>query len=86
MEDLTAQLDRGGHWRKDDTMSDQTKNAQPSPSEKMPGNPDGIEDIDDIEEREDRVEEADRRQAGGRPFESDESGSPDSRRGSARKS
>ena len=69
-------------------MSDQTKNAQPSPSEKMPENPGGIGDIDDIDEREareDRVEETEPRQAGGRRFESEEPGSPDSRQGSERK-
>ena len=71
-------------------MSDQTKNAQPSPSEKMPKNAGGV---DDIEENEDRVEveegreDTDARQAGGgRQSDSDEPGSPDSRFGSERKS
>ncbi len=84
------------HSRKDDTMSDQTKNAQPSPSEKMPKNAGGV---DDIEESEDRVEiedpvkvdegteDPDARQAGGgRQSESDKPSSPDSRFGSERKS
>jgi hypothetical protein len=54
-------------------MSDQNKNAQPSPFEKDPKNAGGI---DDIEEGEDRVEEDDSRQAGGnRRPESEEPGS-----------
>jgi hypothetical protein len=78
------------HARKDDIMSDQTKNAQPSPAEKMPKNAGGV---DDIEEREDRVEVEEgieyndpRRAGGGRQSESDEPSSPDSRSGSERKS
>ena len=71
-------------------MSDQTKNAQPSPSEKMPKDAGGV---DDIEEREDRVEVEEgieyndaRRAGGGRQSESEKPGSPDSRFGFERKS
>ncbi len=71
-------------------MSNQSKNAQPSPFEKMPKN---AASVDDIEEREDRVEVEEgieyndpRRAGGGRQSESDNPGSPDSRFGSERKS
>ena len=45
-------------------MSDQNKNAQPSPFEKEPKNAGGIDDIEESEDGEDRVEEDDSRQAG----------------------
>lgn len=69
-------------------MSDQNKNARPSPSEKGPKNAGGI---DDIEEREDRVEGDERiAQDGGRPAgggpqsEFEKPDSADKRRGSER--
>jgi hypothetical protein len=49
-------------------MSDQNKNAQPSPFEKEPKNAGGIDDIEEGEDRfdrEDRVEEDNARHAGG---------------------
>jgi len=74
-------------------MSDQTKNAQSSPSKKMPKNAGGVDDIDEREEREDRVEvekgveDGDARRAGGgRQSESEKPSSPDSRFGSKRQS
>lgn len=74
-------------------MSKQSKNAQPSASEKMSKNAGGVDDIEEREESEDRVEiekgieHNDGRQAGGgRQSESDKPSSPDSRFGSERKS
>ena len=49
-----------GPWRftsrKDDTMSNQTKNAQPSPFDKDSKDSKNAGGIDDIDERDDRVE------------------------------
>lgn len=79
-------------------MSNQTKNAQPSPSDKEPRNAGGIDDIDEgqdeneyveteFDERQERVGQDDARRAGGgRGSESEKPNSPDSRWGSERKS
>jgi hypothetical protein len=79
-----------GPWRftsrKDDTMTDQNKNAQRSSSEAEQRNAGGIDDIDiDVDDMDEGVENDEPRQAGGgRQSESEKPDSPDSRWGSKR--
>lgn len=69
-------------------MSEQTKNAQPSPSEKGPKNAGGVDDIEDSEDRvegDEGIEQEDgRRAGGGRQSEIETPNSADNRRGSER--
>ena len=69
-------------------MSDQTKNARPSPSEKGPKNAGGVDDIEESEDRvegDQRVERDDGRRAdGGRQSGIEKPDSTDGRRGSER--